>query len=48
MTMKRLSQPQLMHLERVYEKRLKMVKAELKLRRAAHAPKIKTYKSIKT
>lgn len=48
MIMKQLTQTQLLYLEREYEKRLRMVKSELKNRRRSHAPNIKTYKTIKS
>jgi hypothetical protein len=37
MTVKQLTVRQLSYLERYYEKHLKQVKAELKIRRSAHA-----------
>jgi len=46
MTMTQLSQRQLTYLERLYERYLKMVRAELKVRRAKHGSSIKTYKTI--
>jgi hypothetical protein len=47
MTVKQLTQTQLLSLERSYERALRNIRMELKLRRAAHSPNIKTYKTIK-
>lgn len=48
MIVTQLTNRQLAYLERLYERRLKLIKAERKVRRAKHSSNIKFYKTTKT